>query len=108
MLVSLQTITVNGVDVTYHLLQLKGVDFVFVGHPSYQRPAGLYADEHGPYGDNQVGGGGVLGPLAWALWQLPGGGVGSLSMGPVATTRGGVAGSGCVSTGPGGTPRGPA
>jgi hypothetical protein len=30
------------------------VDWVFVDHPSYPRPGGLYADEHGVYGDNQV------------------------------------------------------
>jgi hypothetical protein len=30
------------------------VDWVFIDHPSYKRPT-LYADEHGPYGDNQVG-----------------------------------------------------
>ena len=35
--------------------QIKdGVDFVFVDHPSYQRPGGLYGDTHGVYGDNQV------------------------------------------------------
>jgi len=33
----------------------QGVDWVFVDHPSYKRPT-LYADEHGPYGDNQVRG----------------------------------------------------
>ena len=32
----------------------KGVDWVFVDHPSYPRPGGLYADAFGVYGDNQV------------------------------------------------------
>jgi hypothetical protein len=32
----------------------KGVDWVFVDHPCYPRPGGIYADEHGVYGDNQV------------------------------------------------------
>ncbi|CAL8470831.1 g10373 [Coccomyxa elongata] len=31
----------------------KGVDWVFVDHPSYPRPGGLYADAFGVYGDNQ-------------------------------------------------------
>jgi starch synthase len=31
----------------------RGVDWVFVDHPSYRRPGGIYADAHGPYGDNQ-------------------------------------------------------
>lgn len=33
----------------------QGVDFVFVDHPSFPRPGGLYSDEFGTYGDNQVG-----------------------------------------------------
>ena len=32
----------------------KGVDWVFVEHDSYDRPGGLYGDESGVYGDNQV------------------------------------------------------
>jgi hypothetical protein len=32
------------------------VDWVFIDHPSYKRPA-LYADETGPYPDNQARGG---------------------------------------------------
>ena len=32
----------------------KGVDWVFVDHPSYPRPGGIYADAFGVYGDNQV------------------------------------------------------
>ena len=40
-------------EVTYHHRRRRGVDWVFVDHPSYKRPAGLYADAHGPYGDNQ-------------------------------------------------------
>lgn len=35
-------------------LKRKGVDMVFVTHPSYQRQ-GLYSDTSGVYGDNQVG-----------------------------------------------------
>ncbi|GLC42205.1 hypothetical protein PLESTB_000642100 [Pleodorina starrii] len=40
-------------EVMYFHQQIRGVDFVFVDHPSYPRPGGLYADEHGVYGDNQ-------------------------------------------------------
>lgn len=40
--------------VGYFHQQIKGVDFVFVDHPSYPRPGGLYSDQHGVYGDNQV------------------------------------------------------
>lgn len=43
-----------GAEVTYYHYSHKGVDWVFVDHPSYPRPGGLYADEHGVYGDNQV------------------------------------------------------
>lgn len=49
------TINIMGAEVTYYHYQHKGVDWVFVDHPSYPRPGGLYADEHGVYGDNQVG-----------------------------------------------------
>ena len=31
----------------------RGVDYVFVDHPSYPRPGGFYADANGAYGDNQ-------------------------------------------------------
>jgi len=31
----------------------RGVDYVFVDHPSYPRPGGFYADADGAYGDNQ-------------------------------------------------------
>ena len=31
----------------------KGVDFVFVDHPSFMRPGRLYGDDNGTYGDNQ-------------------------------------------------------
>ncbi|EFJ41340.1 hypothetical protein VOLCADRAFT_98674 [Volvox carteri f. nagariensis] len=40
-------------EVGYFHQQIRGVDFVFVDHPSYPRPGGLYADTHGVYGDNQ-------------------------------------------------------
>lgn len=43
-----------GAEVGYFHHVAKGVDWVFVDHPSYPRPGGLYADEHGVYGDNQV------------------------------------------------------
>jgi hypothetical protein len=35
-------------------MSLQGVDYVFVDHPSYPRPGGLYSDQFGEYGDNQV------------------------------------------------------
>jgi hypothetical protein len=47
-------IQIMGAEVTYFHYPHKGVDFVFVDHPSYPRPGGLYADDHGVYGDNQV------------------------------------------------------
>ncbi|KAG4130976.1 hypothetical protein ERO13_D09G179600v2 [Gossypium hirsutum] len=31
----------------------KGVDWVFVDHPSFHRPGNLYGDSHGAFGDNQ-------------------------------------------------------
>jgi starch synthase len=46
-------IQIMGAEVTYFHYPHKGVDFVFVDHPSYPRPGGLYADDHGVYGDNQ-------------------------------------------------------
>lgn len=49
-------IDIMGAEVGYFHHHHKGVDWVFVDHPSYPRPGGLYADEHGVYGDNQVSG----------------------------------------------------
>jgi hypothetical protein len=49
-------VDIMGAEVGYFHHFHKGVDWVFVDHPSYPRPGGLYADEHGVYGDNQVGG----------------------------------------------------
>lgn len=48
------TINILGHEITYYHYFHKGVDWVFVDHPSYPRPGGLYADSHGTYGDNQV------------------------------------------------------
>lgn len=42
-------------EVGYFHLHSKGVEWVFVDHPSYPRPGGMYADAYGPYGDNIVG-----------------------------------------------------
>jgi starch synthase len=47
-------IHVHGTEIGYYHHHSKGVDWVFVDHPSYPRPGGLYADAHGVYGDNQV------------------------------------------------------
>lgn len=47
-------VSVLGTEVGYFVHQSRGVDFVFVDHPSYPRPGGIYADVHGAYGDNQV------------------------------------------------------
>jgi Starch synthase catalytic domain len=47
------TATVDEVQVGYYHKADAGVDFVFVDHPSYQRPGGLYSDANGVYGDNQ-------------------------------------------------------
>eukprot|EP00198_Chlamydomonas_reinhardtii_P009360 XP_001698697.1 soluble starch synthase [Chlamydomonas reinhardtii] len=41
-------------EVGYFHQQIKGVDFVFVDHPSYPRPGGIYSDANGVYGDNQI------------------------------------------------------
>ena len=42
-------------EVAYFHQSIKGVDFVFVDHPSYPRaPGGIYSDQKGPYNDNQV------------------------------------------------------
>ncbi|CAG9461329.1 unnamed protein product [Pedinophyceae sp. YPF-701] len=43
----------QGADVHYSVLQKDGVDYVFVDHPSFSRPGGLYGDVFGPFGDNQ-------------------------------------------------------
>jgi hypothetical protein len=48
------TININGNEVGMYHYAHKGVDWVFVDHPCYPRPGGIYADEHGVYGDNQV------------------------------------------------------
>ncbi|PNH02354.1 Starch synthase 1, chloroplastic/amyloplastic [Tetrabaena socialis] len=40
-------------EVGFFHQQIRGVDFVFVDHPSFPRPGGLYSDENGVYGDNQ-------------------------------------------------------
>ena len=39
-------------EVGYFHIQKQGVDFVFVDHPSFVRPGGIYADQNGPYQDN--------------------------------------------------------
>ena len=46
---------VLGTEVGFYHHRSKGVDWVFVDHPSYPRPGGIYADAFGVYGDNQVG-----------------------------------------------------
>lgn len=71
-------VDIMGAEVGYFHHSHKGVDWVFVDHPSYPRPGGLYADEHGVYGDNQVSAtpaavGGGLG------WQQGGGGGASVA-----------------------------
>jgi hypothetical protein len=47
------TVDLDGCAVGFHHKVVAGVDFVFVDHPSYQRPGGMYGDENGVYGDNQ-------------------------------------------------------
>ena len=47
------TATIDEVEVGYFTKRDDGVDFVFVDHPSYLRPGGLYGDQAGVYGDNQ-------------------------------------------------------
>lgn len=55
MLLHLQTrIKVLGAEVGFFHYIHKGVDWVFVDHPSYQGRDGLYADANGVYQDNQV------------------------------------------------------
>jgi starch synthase len=40
-------------EVGYYHHSSRGVDYIFVDHPSYPRPGGFYADANGAYGDNQ-------------------------------------------------------
>lgn len=47
------TADIDGAEVGFYHKQDAGVDFVFVDHPSYRRPGGLYGDANGVYGDNQ-------------------------------------------------------
>jgi hypothetical protein len=51
---------------------------VFVDHPAYPRPGGLYADKNGTYGDNQVGG--------WGGWGAGGADCRVLGAGSVAAS----------------------
>mmetsp|Transcript_28797 Transcript_28797/g.73405 ORF Transcript_28797/g.73405 Transcript_28797/m.73405 type:complete len:610 (-) Transcript_28797:1027-2856(-) len=44
---------VLGAEVGYFHHVSRGVDYVFVDHPAFPRPGGIYADAHGVYGDNQ-------------------------------------------------------
>jgi hypothetical protein len=41
-------------DVGFYVKRDKDVDWVFVDNECYPRPGGLYADNFGVYGDNQV------------------------------------------------------
>ena len=43
-----------GTEASFYHHRDKGVDWVFVEHPSYHRAGGLYGDSYGVYGDNQV------------------------------------------------------
>ena len=43
-----------GNEAFIHTLHAQDVDYVFVDHPSFPRPGGLYSDEFGVFGDNQV------------------------------------------------------
>jgi hypothetical protein len=47
------TVTLDEVTFGYHHKLDNGVDMVFVDHPSFIRPGGLYGDKNGAYGDNQ-------------------------------------------------------
>jgi starch synthase len=49
-----KVVHIQGDEVGFFHLRSKGVDWVFVDHPSYPRPGGIYADQYGVYGDNQV------------------------------------------------------
>lgn len=44
---------IHGAEVGFFHEVKNNVDYVFIDHPSYQRPGGLYGDAHGTYGDNQ-------------------------------------------------------
>lgn len=46
-------INVHGAEVGYFHEMRGGVDWVFLDHPSYRRPGGLYGDAFGDYDDNQ-------------------------------------------------------
>ena len=48
------TADILGTTVGFSHYSSKGVDWVFVEHDSYDRPGGLYGDDSGVYGDNQV------------------------------------------------------
>lgn len=48
------TAEILGTTVGFSHHSSKGVDWVFVEHGSYDRAGGLYGDENGVYGDNQV------------------------------------------------------
>jgi len=45
---------INGSEVGFFHHVSQGVDYVFIDHPSFPRPGGLYSDEYGTFGDNQV------------------------------------------------------
>ena len=45
--------SVHGAEVGFFHHVKEGVDWVFVDHPAYQRPGGIYGDSYGAYGDNQ-------------------------------------------------------
>ena len=49
-----KVVHIQGSEVGFFHHRSKGVDWVFVDHPSYPRPGGIYADQFGVYGDNQV------------------------------------------------------
>ncbi|KAF8061313.1 SS1 [Scenedesmus sp. PABB004] len=44
---------IMGAEVGFFHHEHRGVDWVFVDHPAFPRPGGIYADKHGVYGDNQ-------------------------------------------------------
>ena len=48
------TAEILGTTVGFSHHSSKGVNWVFVEHGSYDRAGGLYGDENGVYGDNQV------------------------------------------------------
>eukprot|EP00891_Asterochloris_glomerata_P005435 jgi/Astpho2/5435/Aster-07383 len=47
------TMSLLGTEASFYHHRDKGVDWVFVEHPSYHRAGGLYGDSYGVYGDNQ-------------------------------------------------------